>query len=134
MGGGIKVPIKMKTDHCKIFHTTINNNYEAADGTMIDVYSCPLCGYVNLEEREVKMKFKIQDFSKDRIHIKPDTRIYFSLELTHNDERLVLCASNTEGNPGQQVLVIREDGILYRPAGVSVYGLATVNQRLMLGT
>ena len=78
------------------------------------------------------MKFKIQAFDPNGSVVSKEIEIYVSLRIDMNG-RLSLRASNTKGDSGQDILTIGEDGKLYRPVGVRINGLATVNQRIMLG-
>ena len=84
------------------------------------------------------MKFKIQEFATGTPPERED-EVYFSLALTDsslamNRTRLVLRASNTKGDPGQNILVIREDGKVYRPSGDPIKGLAYgPDRRILLG-
>ena len=70
------------------------------------------------------MKFKIQEFPGPTREA--ETEVYFSLRIDM-DGRLILRASNTEGDPGQTILVIWVDGKIRRPQitpieGLSLYG------------
>ena len=80
------------------------------------------------------MKFEIQEFGMEGEEA--ENVVYFSLHVSGEhrmNERVALWASNAKGKPGQEIVVIRSDGKLYRPQIAPIKGLTRFNGYIEMG-